>query len=72
MSERDWDAYASDHLAKTLIEDQKLARVTYRNEGGQRFRVIVRQKPNGDYILHEPINERLSTSGVQVCERNGR
>lgn len=42
----DWDAYGPDHLAKTLIEDVKTARVTYRNEDGKRFRVVVRQVPN--------------------------
>ena len=47
MSEdRDWDAYASDHLAKSFIEPERTARVTYRGEDGKRFRVIVRQKPN--------------------------
>jgi hypothetical protein len=46
MDRDDWDAYGPDHLAKTLIEPEKTARVTYRGENGSRFRVIVRQRPN--------------------------
>lgn len=47
MSEdRGWDAYGIDHLAKAFIEPEKTARVTYRGEAGEKFRVVVRQKPN--------------------------
>lgn len=44
----DWidDAYGPDHLAKTFIEPEKIVRVTYRGDDGDKFRVIVRQKPN--------------------------
>ena len=43
----DWDAYAPDHLAKTVFENSAVTRLTYRSEDRtERFRVIVRQRPN--------------------------
>lgn len=46
MDRDDWDAYGPDHLAKTFIEQERAAKVTYSDDNGRKFRVIVRQKPN--------------------------
>lgn len=45
-SEDYWGVYGPDHLGRTLIEQERTARVTYRGDDGEKFRVLVRQKPN--------------------------
>ncbi len=50
----DWrDDYAGEHgwygdrpERPAVVTEDKEARVTYRNQAGEKFRVIVRQKPN--------------------------
>ena len=46
MAYSDYDGSHHARASVTVVEDQRRARVTYRNEEGQTFRVLVVQKPN--------------------------